>query len=97
LGAYFSFNGGHLGERHAARREVFAALPVDRILVETDAPAMPLPADHRRLALPALADGTVLNHPANLGAAYAGLAHLRNLPLATLTDQVAENYRRLFG
>ena len=97
LGAYFSFNGGHLGERHATRREVFTALPIERILVETDAPAMPLPAGHRRFSLPTLPDGTVVNHPANLGAAYAGLAHVRNLPLETLTSQVAENYHRFFG
>lgn len=97
LGAYFSFNGGHLGERHAAKRAVFAALPSDRILVETDAPAMPLPAEHRKYSLPNLDDGTVVNHPANIGATYAGLAHLRHVPLESLATQVAENFRRLFG
>jgi TatD DNase family protein len=96
MGAYFSFNGGHLSERHAARREVFATLPVDRILVESDAPAIPLPGPHRRFSLPALPDGTIVNHPANLGAVYAGLAHVRQLPLETLAAQVAENYQRLF-
>jgi len=38
-----------------------------------------------------------VNHPANLAAAYAGLAELRGIPLAVLTAQVAENFTRLFG
>ncbi len=97
LGAYFSFNGYFLGERQSAKREVFRTLPLDRLLVETDAPAMPLPASHRTHDLPGLADGNPINHPANLGAVYAGLAQLRNLPLSALTAQVAENFSRLFG
>ncbi|MDP3072383.1 MAG: TatD family hydrolase [Opitutaceae bacterium] len=97
LGAYFSFNGAFLAARHAAKRAVFAALPADRLLVETDAPAMPLPAEHRRFALPALADGTTINHPANIGATYAGLAVIRRVPQAELTAQVAQNFARLFG
>lgn len=97
LGAYFSFNTDFLAERHAARRAVFATLPADRLLVETDAPAMPPPAPQRLYPLPGRADGTVLNHPANVTAAYASLAVVRGVPLATLTTQVAENFRRLFG
>jgi TatD DNase family protein len=97
LGAYFSFNGYFLEPRHAAKRAVFAALPANRILVETDAPAMPLPPAHRTHTLPALADGTVLNHPANVAAAYAGLAALRGVTTEVLAAEVAENFLRLFG
>ncbi len=97
LGAYFSFNTDFLAERHAGRRAVFAALPADRLLVETDAPAMPPPVKERAYPLPGRADGTVLNHPANVTAAYAGLAAVRGVPLDPLTTQVAENFRRLFG
>ncbi len=96
LGAYFSFNGGFLHERHTAKRAVFASLPLDRLLVETDAPAMPPPPAHRPHELPALADGTVLNHPANLRAAYAGLAALRGLDPAALVRQIEQNFHRLF-
>lgn len=97
LGAHFSFNGGFLEPRHAARRAVFAELPADRLLVETDAPAMPPPAAAGRVTLPPLADGTALNHPANIAAAYEGLAVVRGMTREALAAQVAENFGRLFG
>jgi TatD DNase family protein len=97
LGGYFSFNGYFLGERQAAKRAVFAALPADRLLVETDAPAMPPPAASRPYSLPGLADGNPVNHPANIAAIYAGLAGVRAMPLDELTSQIAENFHRLFG
>lgn len=97
LGAYFSFNGYFLGERQAGRREVFASIPVDRLLVETDAPAMSLPANHSTHALPGLAAGSPINHPANITGAYAGLAELRRVPIEDLAAQVEQNFRRLFG
>lgn len=75
----------------------FAAVSPDRILVETDAPAMPLSPGRRRHELPPAPDGTAINHPANLAAAYAGLAELLARPLAGLTAQVAANFRRFFG
>lgn len=96
LGAYFSFNTAFVDARHAARRTVFATLPADRILAETDAPAMPPPPDRRPYPLPGLADGTALNHPANVVVAYAGLAAARNTPIEVITAQVRENFRRLF-
>ncbi len=112
LGAYFSFNGYFLPPaplstqchimddippRAARRLDVFCALPLDRLLVETDAPAMPPPAAHRTHELPGLADGNPINHPANLDAIYAGLAQLRGLSLPDLTAQIADNFARLFG
>jgi TatD DNase family protein len=97
LGAYFSFHGAFLAARHAAKRAVFAALPADRLLVETDAPAMALPVTHRTHALPDLPDGSVVNHPANLVATYTGLAALRGSTVPALAAQVAANAARLFG
>jgi len=97
LGAYFSFNGYFLGKRHAPKRATFATLPLDRLLVETDAPAMPPPPEHRPYSLTGLADGNPLNHPANIVAVYAGLTALRDLPVESLIRQVDENFQRLFG
>lgn len=97
LGGYFSFNGYFLGERQSARRAVFAALPADRLLVETDAPAMPPPADVRTYSLPGVADGSPINHPGNITAIYAGLAAVRLMPLEDLSAQVGENFQRLFA
>lgn len=97
LGAYFSFNTAFVDARQAARRAVFAHLPADRVLAETDAPAMPPPAGHRPYPLPGLADGTVINHPANVTVAYAGLAAARGITADALATQVEANFHRLFG
>lgn len=96
LGAYFSFNGAFLHDRAAKKRAVFAALPADRLLVETDAPAMPLPPALRTHPLPDTADGSPVNHPAELPVAYRGLADLRRVPLATLAVEIEQNFQRLF-
>lgn len=96
-GGYFSFNGAFLGPRHAARREAFRLVPAERLLVETDAPAMPLPEGRATHALPPTPGGEAINHPANLGAAYAGLAALRDVTMLELAALVERNFRRLFG
>lgn len=97
LGAFYSFNGAFLAERQQAKRETFRALPLERVLVETDAPAMPLPPGRRTHSLPDTADGNVINHPANLRAAYAGLAEIRGLAESDLVGTVARNFSTLFG
>ena len=79
------------------RLETFKQVPIDRLLVETDAPAMLLPPAWRTHKLPPAADSASLNHPANLEAAYVALAALRGLPLTELTTQVTSNFTRLFG
>lgn len=96
-GAYFSFSGHFLAARKAAQREAFRQIPAERLLVETDAPDMPLPPERIRFALAATPEGRVLNHPANLLAVYEGLAELRGITVENLTAQVAENFHRLFG
>ncbi len=97
LGAYFSFNGYFLGERHMARRDVFEKLPADRLLAETDAPAMPLPTTHRQHHLPGHADNNPVNHPANIDAVYAGLAALRRWTSEELETRIERNFRRWFS
>ena len=97
-GAFFSFNGNFLAPRHVRTRDIFARLlPLDRILVETDAPSMPLPESRRKYVLPAPAGGgPAPNHPANLEVTYAALADLRGLSVATLAEAVEGNFHRLF-
>lgn len=95
-GAYFSFSLYFLHERKAAQREVFAQIPPDRLLVETDAPDMSPPPEQSSHPL-ADPEGRPLNHPANLLAAYETLANLRGLPLEALAGQVTTNWQRLFG
>ena len=95
-GAYFSFPPYFLHERKAAQREVFARLPLDRLLVETDAPSLWPPPE--RNPRPISNDrGEPANHPANLDVALAGLAEVRGMPADELAAATNENFARLFG
>ena len=95
-GAYFSFNGSFLDERKGRHRDAFKTIPLDRLLVETDAPAMPLPQPWRTYKLPPSPTGAAISHPGNIEAAYAGLAALLGLTVAALASQVEANFLRLF-
>ena len=108
LGAYFSFNGsflpsekchpmGDTSSKAHRRLETFRSLPADRLLVETDAPAMRLPAPLEKFSLPVAGDGSLPNHPANLAVTYTGLAELRGTTVESLADQVETNFLRLFA
>ena len=97
LGAYFSFNPSFLDPRKERQRETFKTIPADRLLCETDAPAMIPPQTWRTHKLPPAADGAPVNHPGNIEAAYAGLASVRGEDQAALADRIAENFNRLFG
>ena len=77
--------------------ESFKIIPADRLLCETDAPAMIPPQPWRTHKLPPASDGSPVNHPGNIEAAYAGLAALRGQDTAALATQVAQNFTRLFG
>ncbi|MDB6149665.1 MAG: TatD family hydrolase, partial [Chthoniobacter sp.] len=94
-GAYFSFSPYFLHPRKAAQRDIFARIPADRLLVETDAPDL-RPPDERNAHPLQSESGEPLNHPANLTVAYAGLAEIRGLSLDALEPLIAENFTRLF-
>ena len=96
LGAYFSFNGAFLDSKRENQRNTFKVIPADRLLVETDAPAMPLRSAWRLYNLPARPDTTTVNHPANIAAVYAGLAAFLGLRVDQLASRVEENFTRLF-
>lgn len=97
LGAFFSFNSAFLDPRKERARETFKHIPAHRLLCETDAPAMIPPQSWRTHKLPPARDGSPVNHPGNIDAAYAGLASLRGEEAAELTARVADNFTRLFG
>jgi TatD DNase family protein len=85
LGAWFSFSGYFLHPRKEATRAVFAELPIDRILVETDAPDMMPPEPKYQFGK--------LNHPANLPSIAGELAALCRCPV----DTFSQNARQFFG
>ncbi len=94
-GAYFSFSPYFLHERKAEQRAIFAALPADRILVETDAPDLAPPPEQNPHPLSA-PDGSAISDPRNLLLAYETLAKLRGVSVEELAEIVAGNFERLF-
>lgn len=113
LGAFVSFNGYFLNERKARERKLFSEVPLERLLIETDAPAMTPPAEWRKYELPrrqtgamqateqtkapGTGEGLIFNHPANIESVYAGVAALRGMAVEELSGAVEANFERLFG
>lgn len=95
LGAYFSLPGYYAHERKERQRETFRHIPLERLLIETDAPDQMLPPG-QGLALTDLVTGRPINHPANLMLVYEFAARLRNVTMEALAQQVEENFLRLF-
>src|SRR5690606_31434693 len=91
LGAYFSISGHFAHERKARQREVFRAIPLDRILVETDAPDMLPPDSLNRFPL-----GSA-NHPANIQSTHEFAATLFGKTSDEFATQMELNFQRLFG
>lgn len=96
MGAYFSFPGYFLHERKSAQRNVFREIPEDRLLVETDAPALPLPAERIEFSLPPAPTNQPMNHPANIAVVQRALAGIRGITPESLAEIVATNFGRLF-
>jgi TatD DNase family protein len=84
-GFYISFSGILTFPNAAGLRDVAGAIPLDRILVETDAPYL-APVPHRGKR----------NEPAYVLETAGALARLRGLTLETLAAAVTANFRALF-
>ncbi len=76
---------GPTGKNARRLPEIVPRLPLDRLLVETDAPYLP-PHPYRGQR----------NEPAHLVLVAQRLAELRGLPFEVLSRQVTENTRRVF-
>jgi len=86
LGHYVSFTGILTFKNSDALREIAAALPADRILVETDAPYLaPLPYRGKR------------NEPSYVAQTAKVLAETRGVSPDAIAEQTTENFFRLFN
>ena len=95
LGAHFSFCGYFLAERKESVRDAFRVVPIDRLLIETDAPDMLPPSEHRLHPL-RQENGAELNHPANLEGIASALADVLGTKSEELTAQLERNFQRFF-
>ncbi|WBU55876.1 TatD family hydrolase [Paracoccus sediminicola] len=86
LGFYLSMSGIAAFPRSAELREIFAAAPLDRILVETDAPYLAPPPHRGKRNEPAFVTRTAAKGAEVFGLDYAGFA-----------ARTSENFDRLFS
>jgi TatD DNase family protein len=86
LGCYISFSGVVSFKKSEALRAVAAEVPLDRLLVETDAPFL-APEPFRGKT----------NEPSFVVHTAAALAHVKGLPPAELAKATTDNFFRLFG
>ena len=93
MGAYFSFAGNIFEPKRETAREAVKAVPLDRLLIETDAPDMLPPTGHRTHDLEL--DGKPQNHPANLRVILRGIAQLRDMDEETLAGVIWQNAARV--
>jgi len=94
-GAYFSFSGYFLNSSKAKTIETFRQIPLDRLLVETDAPDMLPPA--QVITHPLISnDSTEINHPANLNNIYHHLSKALDLSQEDLIQQISRNFTQFF-
>lgn len=83
-GALFSVSGYHLDPRHKRHHDTLHRIPLDRILIETDAPEMPPPWIPR-------SDPPTPNPPESILRIYSTVARLRRIPLEDLVAAVRSN------
>ena len=95
-GAYFSFSPSFLAPRKATQRDAFKNIPLERLLIETDAPDMSPPPGMEVAPLTS-EEGKHLNHPANLILCLKALASDRKLSEEEMAEVLRTNTHRLFG
>jgi len=86
LGFYISFSGIVTFKNAVELKSVAQALPLDRILVETDSPYL-APVPYRGKT----------NQPAYTRYVVEEIAQLRGLPFETVAQATSDNFNRLFG
>lgn len=91
-GAYFSFSGSLTYSGRKKGHQAACAVPLDRLLIETDAPDL---APY--VAGVSGRGGARVNEPANLVRVLGKLAELRGESETALAAQLWENSERLFG
>lgn len=85
MGFYISFSGIVTFKNAVALREVAAAVPLERLLVETDSPYL-APVPYRGKT----------NEPAYVQFVAAEIAKVKGLPFEAVAEATTANFHRLF-
>ena len=84
LGYYISFGASMMFPGSKKPAQVIASMPLDRLLIETDAPFQSPVMGHR-------------HEPADILAIYEAVAKIRNISVEKLAARLEENWETLFG
>lgn len=95
-GALFSFSGSITYDRNRRGRAALAAVPLDRLLIETDAPDIPPALPDGNFAI-RTDEGRPVNEPAHLAAVAGTVATLRGLTAEGAAELTHANAGRIFG
>uniref|UniRef100_A0ACD5V4S2 Uncharacterized protein n=1 Tax=Avena sativa TaxID=4498 RepID=A0ACD5V4S2_AVESA len=105
LGCYFSLSGFLAGMKSTKTKKMLKAIPLDRILLETDAPdAIPKLDNVSLVAVPVdtsdpdnISSNESLNHPSNIHIVLSYVATLLEMPKAELAEVSYKNATKLFS
>jgi TatD DNase family protein len=97
LGGYFSLSGYFAHPRKKKQLEVFGKIPMERILLETDAPDMLPPQEVQRYPLDSESTESAPNNPANIQAIYEFFSGHFGMSMESLIAKSEANFLSLFG
>ena len=92
-GAYFSFSGHFLHDKKAKQLDVFKRIPLNRLLLETDAPDMLPPVS---VVSHKIQDTPQLNHPANIHSIAEHLAKHLKIEFDKFSSLLDSNFNHFF-
>ena len=96
MGAYFSVGTSILDPSRKRLRQAVAAVPSERLLLETDSPFLPPPASHRPAELITI-EGSCRNEPCMLPSILAEVARVRGETEESVRQTIWQNGQRLLG
>lgn len=94
--AWFSFAGTVLYEKNTRARKALRQIPLDRLLLESDAPDLP-PPDSFTLPNLRKENGKIINEPVNLPIIVREVAKIIGRPESVLAETVWNNSLRFLG